>query len=228
MTALDLGPDRLFVARDGVIRALGSQTVLGDVLEANLLRDEIDAGRGRLLLAWSGTLADDLFEPHPMNWLTPGAETLDAACERLRPTLEASGTTLCLQPHARHVLSDVPSCRAFLDRHDGGPFAIALAPASMLEPGMLADLDDHLRRFVESLADRCAMVRLADVALDDDGTSCRTVPLGRGVLPRTRLLELLGQHLPADIPIVLDAKDLDEQIAWLDDASGLSCRSRSC
>jgi hypothetical protein len=108
----------------------------------------------RRTLAWSGTLADGLFNADPRTWLRPGREAFERFCGEIEPQLARHARVVCFHPHARHVLNDVPSCLALARRHPtGGVFEIALAPASMLEPAMLPDILDHLHRQFESLGD---------------------------------------------------------------------------
>lgn len=145
-------------------------------------------------VAWSGSLSDDLFEPHPHNWLPPGRAALDALCARVRPALEAADRTLVFRPHARHILSEVPSCRAFLQDHAREPFGIALSPADMLEPSMLDRVEEHLERFVAGLGGLCTCILRADVAVAGD--DCVLRPAGEGILPLSLLDDLLAQHAP--------------------------------
>jgi hypothetical protein len=113
------------------------------------------------------------------------------------------------------VLSDPPSCVKFLKDHEGEPFEIALAPALMFEPDMLDDIDDHLERMFDTLGLRCAMVMLRDVAADEDGDECVSVPLGRGRMPRERVCSLIERHVPGGTPIVVTSEELREQAGWL-------------
>ena len=91
----------------------------------------------RMMLA-SGTLGSLLDEPHPANWLKTGREALDGFCARMLPELTSRGERLLFTPHARHVLSDAPSCVKFLDDHAEEPIGIALAPARLIETTMIA------------------------------------------------------------------------------------------
>ncbi|MHC5002934.1 MAG: hypothetical protein ACYTJ0_07410 [Planctomycetota bacterium] len=170
----------------------GGGPALGASWRGNPLREPWTppAGPGSLLLGWSGTLADEPFAAHPATWLRTGHEALAAHCERVAAELDRVGRRLCFQPHARHVLSDPQSCRAFLRDRADEPFDVALAPASMLEPSMLPDLDDHLRRAFETLGPVAAVV-----VLEDD------VP-GTAPLPADRVTELMDAHVPASTPVV--------------------------
>lgn len=159
-----------------------------------------------LAVMWSGSLAGDLRSPHPANWMPAGRTALDDLCRRL-----GGAGCVCLRPHARHVLSDVPSCRRFLADHGGRGFGVALSPATMLEPSMLATAEDHLGRLFEGLGGACALLFLQDVVVDAAADACRPVPLGEGVLPLPVLVDLAARHVPAHVPVVLEGPRLDEQ-----------------
>ena len=183
--------------------------------------DDIGAKR---IVTWSGTLGPDLFTAHPANWLRPGHDSLRDVCRSLAPRLSERSMTVCFHPHCRHVLSDAPSCVTFLNDLAGEPFEIALAPASMLEPSMMVDLDDHLRRIFEALGPRAAAVFMSDVTEGADGL-IEAVPLGQGKLPRETVIRLLGDHVPRGTPVIVIDRDLDAQRDWLelDTPEGLSC-----
>lgn len=170
---------------------------------------------------WSGTLGEDLFAAEPRNWARAGRGALQRLCDELAPQLQARGRIVCFRPHARHVLNDVPSCFTFATERvgPGQPFEIALAPALMLEPSMLDQLEDHLRRQFKTLGSRCAMVMLGDVRVIDvaDGDAqCESVPLGEGVLPRDLVRRLLSDCVPTSTPIVIQGRSIERQLAWLE------------
>jgi len=205
---------------DGMIVKLGqpgqamASTVRTNPLGEQWLLD-VDAPSD-CVVCWSGSLGESLFAPHPMTWLTPGHEALDRFCDEIGPQLEQHGKSMCFQPHARHVLNDAQSCCAFLERRGQGPFAVAMDPASMIEPSMMPTVADHLARMFDMLGSRCAMVMLSDVVVSgDDEPEVTSVPLGQGVLPRDVVLELLQTHLPSETPVVLQPGKLDGQLAWL-------------
>ncbi len=170
-------------------------------------------------IAWSGTLASDLFAADARTWLRPGREAFARFCDEIEPQLLRHDRKMCFHPHARHVLNDVPSCMAFQKERDSrGAFEVALAPASMLEPVMLDQVEDHLQRQFESLGGTCALVLLSDVqvAEGEDGESrCGAVPLGEGVLPRDVVLRLLREWVPATTPIVIQGRAIERQLQWL-------------
>lgn len=205
---------------DGIVTRHGqADDVLASTMRSNPLGGQwlfdIDAP-GDWVVSWSGTLAEDLFQPHPMTWLSPGHEALGSFCDEIAPQLARHGKTLIFQPHSRHVLNDPHSCRTFLEQRDGQPFAVALAPASMIEVSMLSELEDHLHRVFELLGGRCAAVMLRDVQQDevDDQQICEC-PLGDGLLPRELVQSLLDQHVPAEVPVVLQPGKIEQQLAWL-------------
>jgi len=164
---------------------------------------------GRTIVLWSGTLAETLFGDEPRTWMRPGHDALRRFCDAAAPTLLLRGRTLCFRPHVRHVLSDVQGCLNFLRDRAGQPFTIALAPADLLTPDMLANAEEHLTRAFEALGPRAAMVLLHDgqVAGATTGGSDSDVllpaPFGSGRLPREIVARLLREHVPAATPVVL-------------------------
>lgn len=208
-------------ACDGIIIPYGRPgEIIASTLRSNPLGDawllDVDLP-GNRVVTWSGTLASGLFDRHPMTWMPPGHKAFREFGEQIRPQLEAHGRTLCFQPHSRHVLSDVQSCINFAREMQGSPFEIALAPALLLEPEMLKDVEDHLRRAFETLDNCCAMAMLSDVVVseNDDGTWCEPVPLGDGVLPRELIRKFIRDHVPPATPIVISSSKIDQQRQWL-------------
>lgn len=168
---------------------------------------------GERIVVWSGTLADELFGDDPRTWMREGHAAFRDFCDAAAPTLVARGRTLAFRPHARHVLSDVQGCVNLLRERQGQPFEIAVGPADLLLPGMLKDVEDHLRRIIETLAPRAAMFLLHDAVVD--GELLRPVPLGEGCLPRDLVRSLLAEHAPADLPVVLLPGSVERQLEWL-------------
>ena len=208
---------------DGLIAAHRKlDDILATTMRSNPLGDhwllDLDSPGDRTV-SWSGTLADDIFEAHPATWMRPGRDAFAEFCREVGPQLESRGRTLCFQPHSRHVLSDVQSCVNFLREHEGGPFEIALSPATLLEPSMLPDLDDHLERMFGTLGERCSMVMLNDARVershDEQHERCEPVGLGEGIIPMNRLRELVRTQVPDKTPIVLNPQNLEHQIALL-------------
>jgi hypothetical protein len=215
-------------ACDGVILKFGDpREVLATTMRGNplggawLLDVELPGSRA---VAWSGTVADELFAADPMTWMKPGQTAFADFCDQIAPQLLRHERTLCFQPHARHVLSDAHSCLRFMRERREGPFEVAFAPATMLERSMLSDLDDHLRRMFELLAGSTeatdvgpAMLVMHDVALaqDSDEQPLMPVALGDGVLPRDLVRGLVDEYLSPELPIVLRPEWLDQQLAWL-------------
>lgn len=177
---------------------------LSAYLDDNPLRDGWSLPDGGTdVVLWSGTLGDGLFDAHPHTWLGPGRASLDARCAEIDPVLRASERRIVFLPHARHVLSDPPSCREFVAAHADGPFGIALAPARLFEPSMIDDAEDHLVRMVEAIGPLCSMLWLEDVDRTPDG--CAIVPLGAGGLPLELLVTLIQRHVPPNVAAVLPA-----------------------
>ncbi|MFM9097921.1 MAG: hypothetical protein ACKOQW_06470, partial [Phycisphaerales bacterium] len=141
------------------------------------------------------------------------------------------GKRLVLVPHARHVLSDARSALTWwCDRLFPGqrfellppapdgprPFGLALDPGALLEPSMLADVEDHMQSLLSSIGPRADLVILRDVRIDPaDPDTLATCPLGEGALPRARLLELIERHVPERVPIAVPGAGLAGSLAWL-------------
>lgn len=167
-----------------------------------------DPGDARVVVLPAGTLADPAEGPEaadPRNWMGFGRAALDAVVVPLARRLAAEGRRLVLLPHARHVLSDVPSCRRFLADHADLAVGVALAPAALLEPTMVGDVADHLERILRDLAPIAALAWLEDVVVAGD--ACRRVPLGTGILPLAPLFAGISARLPAGTPIIAPGAD---------------------
>jgi hypothetical protein len=185
---------------------------------------------GPWAFAWSGTLGDSLFEGVPANWMH-GPAALDALCDELAPQLTRHGKRLVLVPHARHVLSDARSaltwwCERVIPGQDPNvvrssptgarPFGLALDPAAMLEPSMLEDIEDHMQSLLSSFGPRVDALILRDAAVDPaDPERLASCTLGDGILPRERLQELIGLHVPESTPILVPGAGLGRALAWL-------------
>lgn len=190
--------------------------------ELNVLQDAWEwletMGDCKRVLAFSGSLADSMWDSHPPNWLTPGQTALRRFCDDLEPWLRDHGTVLCFHPHCRHVLSDPASCVKFLDDMQGRPFEVALTPAAFLEQNMFDDMEDHLTRAFELLDARCSLVFLWDMTDPPSWSSADGLvrqPLGQGLLPRDLVHHLLDTHMAPDTPVVLCDEDLASQLEWL-------------
>ncbi len=171
------------------------------------------------LIAWSGTLGDDLFgRDSPMNWLGPGQTALTAFLAGVSPLLIERGIGLLLRPHCRHVLGDATTARSFLDTLDPNfPVGLALDPASILEPEMCKAGADHYRRTFEILGPITDLVILTGA--EPTANAVTAVPIGEGSIDASLLVDLLKEHCQPDTPVGLLADDqnegLDMQIALL-------------
>ena len=195
---------------------------IASILPGNPLADDwfglVDLP-GDLLVAWSGTLADELFGDDPRTWMSVGHEKFESFCDAIREPLSASGNRLCFRPHARHVLSDPQGTLDFLRRREGEPFGLALAPVDLLLPSMLADAEDHFIRILESMVPRADLLLLTDAAAaangdPEDDESMVATPLGDGVLPAELIMDAINTRLPASTPVVVAARDLSTVTSW--------------
>lgn len=124
------------------------------------------------LILWSGTLGPDLSVAHPHTWMGPGRQRLAARVADLVPRVRAAGGRLLLRAHARQVLSDPPSVRAFLAERAtegfGEQVGLALEPAALFEASMLGpEAPDHLERILAGLGDLTAVLLESDVRRPD-------------------------------------------------------------
>lgn len=172
---------------------------------------------GTRIVSWSGTLADgeDLFAAHPHNWMSPGSDALDRLLDELLPQFEQAERTLCLVPHARHVLSDVQSTINLARAHAGGALEIALAPGCFLTPSMLDTLEDHLERSFSTLSEAASFLLIEDLALSEDGENLMPTMFGEGVLDLDLLHEAMRRHWNPDKPVVIRSGNITEQLAWI-------------
>ena len=173
---------------------------------------------GQRVAAWSGTLNDggELFAAHPHNWMSPGSEALTRLLEELLPQFERAQRTLCLVPHARHVLSDVQGTINLARAHAGSALEIALAPGSLLVPSMLETLEDHLERSFGTLSAAASFLFIEDLAISEDGESLEPIAFGEGVLDKSLLRSAINRFWPADKPVVVRAANLAQQLDWLE------------
>lgn len=112
-----------------------------------------EVGRGETVVAWSGGMAEGLFDAEPRTWSGPGWVRLRETCDRLRPALRERGLRLLLRTHARHVLADVTAAATFLSEQperDGEESALGVLVdiGAMFERSMLATAEEHLRRML--------------------------------------------------------------------------------
>ncbi len=191
---------------------LARATVMDPAFDAEIAA----APSGSTLIAWSGRVDDsdpDPFAPDPHSWLPSAMPAFLARIESLEPSLRDRRVRLLIRPHARHIISDVPRSVALLNHQSRSTephIGIALEPAAMLEPSMLPTALDHIRRALESLANRAAVVILTNVrepAVPDGWfTPC---PAADGLIPPVELVSAGARLIPADCPIAILSSDAD-------------------
>jgi hypothetical protein len=137
------------------------------------------------------------------------------------PLVRAAGGRLLLRAHARQVLSDPPSVRAFLaDRATEGfgeQVGLALEPAALFEASMLGpEAPDHLERILAGLGDLTALLLESDVrrpdaapgdgggedggAFDPTGPCPHLTAPGTGELPAADLQRLVDRWIDPAVP----------------------------
>lgn len=111
------------------------------------------------LVAWSGWLPEDAspedgcFRTGFETWGPEGRKKFEDLCDWLGPRLREAGHTLVLRPHARHVLSDIPSCVSFAKARAGQPFELLIEPGALLTPETLRDAKEHIGRIVSAASE---------------------------------------------------------------------------
>lgn len=196
----------------------GGAAPLAVVGRGNLLHwDQPVAGfrRHRRWIAPSGSLAATMDEAEPRNWLGEGFASLRQWCDRLATMLDenAVAAELWLVPHARHILNDVQSVRAFLrERESDARFGVALAPADLFEPGMVRHALDHFERILDAAATQAAAVIVSDATPMPDGQSLRLCPLGLGVLDTRAMFAAVRRWTPASTPVILRTPGLMDRV----------------
>lgn len=187
---------------------------------------------------WSGGVgegddAEAMFEPDPRTWMSAGRDAFAAGLERAAKWASAHGSTICLRPHARHVLSDTPSLRTLLGVQKGGAVVgpppgieVLLDPIAMLTPRMLATVEDHLERVLSLVAtlpgvigivaSNIAAASAEALAADlDEGPALQRVPLRAGVIDPALIARAIRRHNSEGLPIVLEPGEADAQLAIL-------------
>jgi hypothetical protein len=180
-------------------------------------RDFLDPIPGGVthLIAWSGTLDDDLFgRANPMTWIGPGREALGAFVADIAQALRDRGVRLLLRPHCRHVLGDATTARSYLGTLDPAmPVGVALDIAAVFEPDMLRAAADHCRRTFEILGPIAECVICTGAVAE--GESVRATPLGEGPLDWQLLAELYGEHCRPGTPVALLEERFEDQLVLL-------------
>lgn len=185
---------------------------------------DLDAPSDRFL-CYSGSLDEDLFADEPRNWMPQGQARLQSFLDATAPALRAQSRRMCLRPHWRHALGDLPSCVKFVRERitadPTGPFELCLSPIEMLAPSMLNPpkaREEHLQRMFAHLGAVASCVLLADYAPRTDASeeSClELLPLGNGCLDRHHVLALLEEFVPTTTVILLLSGAVDQQVRWL-------------
>ncbi len=132
-----------------------------------------------IAVLWSGWIGspgnstDGNVDPDFRAWSGTGRAQLDAFLARTLPRLTAAGTRLWLRPHARHILSDAPSCAAFLRDHAAacaaGTLALFLDLELLITPPMAPRRDEHADRILSRLLPMAGVAAVAMTRADWQG-----------------------------------------------------------
>jgi len=203
----------------------------------NILEASPPTRAGGTVVAWSGWLGERdanagfLFPYDPDVWMGAGWRDLCARLGEVLPACEREGCRLALRPHARHVVSDVPTVLRLLGAFPSRALGVVLDPAAMLTAPMADDAGEHVGRILAALAghERVWAVLLtgaerpaiAPDAMDHDDQLV-PCPLTRGALDYHELREALATNAGVlrDADLVLLDEDVAAQ-AQLLEASGV-------
>lgn len=206
------------VLRDGLrIESLKggevARVVLDNTLEPDGAERRIEAPG--IAVMWSGWLASG--ESGGVGtWGPAGRRAFDQWCTHLKQTLAVSGGNVWVRPHARHVLSDTPSCADFLRRHASAQLKLLLDPSGMLTPAMLARADEHVERALSALAGNPGIgaVMLTNVVRGSE-TELAPAPIHRGLVDGSVLARMARAAVPEHVPLVLLDGELEDQMRLL-------------
>lgn len=136
-----------------------------------------NAEPGGVVIAWSGWIgepassADGAVESDYRAWSGEGRRRLDDVMAETLPLLAARRSSLWIRPHARHVLSDGPSCAAFMRAHAAacadGRLGVLLDLNLVLTESMRARREEHVERLLGTLGQLGGLVGVAATQADE-------------------------------------------------------------
>lgn len=154
-------------------------------------------------VCWSGWLGESdpqrgWYERVPGQWLGSSQD----AWTRVESVLDRAGGAV-LRPHARHLVSDGPTCLNWLR---GRPDRkLLLDPVAMLEPEMLEAGDDHIERVLEMVGPLAWGVVVCDVQVREEPARsawCVPAPAGKGRLDMQRFVENVRTYVGDEAMLV--------------------------
>ena len=212
---------------DAEIRAAG-QRIVGTALGLNplahapeVVAQAVRAAPGNLVLLWSGWMGHDREQRDVRNWGPDAWARLEALVDHLESAPDLGDKRILLRPVVRGVLSDLQRCRKLFFERPRRRIALALEPCAFLESGMLATVEDHLDRAIESLGSLAGAIVLGNVGRGDqedaDEAPLKSASVQSGLVPPA-LLGKLGRRRPdPGVPVIL-ITDNDEAalraLAW--------------
>ncbi|MBC7835965.1 MAG: hypothetical protein H7Y88_12830 [Phycisphaerales bacterium] len=165
--------------------------ILPDLSPETFLRTRSIASR-LIARSGAGTTSIEPGDALPA-WLPAAWDQFELALATLPADAPAH---LLIAPHHAHTISDIPSALRYLERWSSkaGPirFGLALDPAAILAPSMLAAAPDHLGRIFAALGSHPATACL-----------CLTGDLLDHVTA-DHLRALIDTHVPPTTPIILE------------------------
>jgi hypothetical protein len=105
----------------------------------------------RHVVVWSGSAHGASFERDPGVWGSESREVFRGSCDVVAEALRGTGCRVLLRTHCRHVLSDLPACRWFVEDVRSSCLGLCVDVASMFEVSMLDRAEDFLCRLLGEL-----------------------------------------------------------------------------
>ena len=203
-------------AQDGTAESAQIRVWGGNIADDQSPPDGVFEGARAVAISsgWFGEVGPDGVYPNdPRAWMPTGRTAGDEGIARLADRAHAAGCELWVRPHARHTLSDIPSCRTAMNAWaEAGGISprLLLDPAALLTGETIIAAEEHLERIFFALAshDRAAAIILSGVErAPSDPAAAVPVPLGEGDVPADLILKLWRSTGADRLPVVLRGDD---------------------
>ncbi len=146
VVTLTLRDDRISDAAGAAWAAVWPGNLIDAVPVGGAREFAVDAPRW---VVWSGTPAEGLFDESPLIWSPASWAKFEVGLRHVAAM--AGERRVLVRPHARHVVSDLPSCLRVLERTSVENARVLLDPAAMLTEDMQKNAEDHVTRILEGL-----------------------------------------------------------------------------
>ncbi len=153
-------------------------------------------------VVWSGGPEGGLFDRDLAGWMPRRRDDFGARCAAALEIVKSRGGALDIRPCARHVIGDAQTCLSFLREHEGHQVGVLLDPVALLEPEMLAESRDHLRRMFETLGGVATGVLICGADPSRAGShGLMHCELNAGEIPIETWADLVEGHVPRSTPV---------------------------